>query len=161
LGLVEPMAGGPKAATPAAAHLEAARAAEAFQAAQARYRASRSLCFVLENSGTLYFFANQFPLIELGHTQIDLKKAPGSPTFKSALELWAAIGARQGQVKQIVAFSDPGDILTFKVPPIEGATVYNAYPRNACRWFLVFEDPVGAHINYMTNPDVLSAVFGQ
>ena len=122
-------------------------------------RGSQSLCLVLAESGQLYFLANQFPLLELARTQF-YRSSDHRSSFESALKLWAHIGSAVSEQKQIVAFSDPGDILTFKVPPIDGAKVINAYPHNAFRWFGIMEWPPSAHVNYLTKKEVLSVVFG-
>jgi hypothetical protein len=130
-----------------------------------RIRRSRSLCFILRNSNDLYFFANQFPLLELARAQ---GLSTEEPAHKSALTLWAETISDPKMPKQIVAFSDPGDILTFNVPKIACdipdiacVRVVNAYPHNSFRWLGLFEDPIGAHVNYMTRDDILNIVFGQ
>lgn len=129
-------------------------------ATAATMQTNQSLCFILRNSDSLYFFANQFPLLELARTQGISEPTDDSP-HTSALILWAETVSNAGETKQIVAFSDPGDILTFEVPKIEGAAVINAYPKNSNRWFGLFENPIDAHVNYLTSKDVLDAVFGQ
>ncbi|HLZ81923.1 MAG TPA: hypothetical protein VKQ54_00045 [Caulobacteraceae bacterium] len=135
-------------------------------------RSAQSLCLALEASGDLYFLANQFSLIELGRAQgIDEPRETSSRTgpsrgpsqgssFLDALTLWSESG-RALVPRQIVAFSDPGDVLTFKLPQVGQAKIYNAYPKNASRWLGVFENPQPAHLGYFTNKDVLRAMFGQ
>lgn len=131
--------------------------------AQIRSRNSQALCFILGNSAHLYFFANQFALLELARAQglSDYSVGPvtGSPACTDALSLWAGCGSNYDK-KQIVAFSDPGDILTFQVPKIRGATVVNAYTHNATDWLGLFESPGAAHDNYITSESVLKVVFG-
>lgn len=140
---------------------------------------------VLDRTTDLYFFANQFPLLELGR----LEGAPASfgitaggrtttaPT-SSLLQRWAARRPSAGPVKsgeaapaaplperrQVVAFSDPSDLLTFFVPQLldengKEIKVLNLYDRNAFRWFGSFEDPAKAHTGHSRNPAVLQWMF--
>lgn len=129
-----------------------------------RSRNSQSFCLILTNSNYLYFFANQFALLELARAQglsdFASKTTTGPVACGDALSLWAGCGIHPTGEKQIVAFSDPGDILTFKVPKITGANVINFYTHNAPVWFGAVESPLPAHMNYMTNDDVLKIVFG-
>jgi hypothetical protein len=132
---------------------------------------AQSLCLALQASSNLYFLANQFVLIELGRAQgiegaqsfRDSKGASGGGAqnpFTDALSLWAEVPT--ATPRQIVAFSDPGDLLTFKVPDLgKKAAIFNAYPKNNFRWFGIFEDPGDAHLGYLTSEDVLRGMFGQ
>lgn len=129
----------------------------------ARSRNSQALCFILNNSDHLYFFANQFALLELARAQglsvPSVAPSSGSPACTDALGLWAGCGINPTE-KQIVAFSDPGDLLTYQVPKINGATVTNVYTHNSTDWFGIFESPGAAHGNYLTSNSVLNIVFG-
>jgi hypothetical protein len=64
------------------------------------------------------------------------------------------------QKVQVVAFSDPSDVITFRVPRIGDVDVVNLYVQNATRWFGLFESPHAAHSNYARNKAVLSVMFG-
>jgi hypothetical protein len=132
-----------------------------------------------ERTADLYFFANQFALLELG--RIDIKSSSGgvrslsdagkpqqaSPAY--LLEGWARSGNRAdfiGHPKQVIAFSDPSDFLTFQVPkirdPITGqdlALVVNVYDRNEFGWFGLFSWPATAHTGHSANPAVLKLIF--
>lgn len=136
--------------------------------ASRRSRNSQALCLILGNSDNLYFFANQFALLELGRAQ----GLTGYPSERNpnacadALSLWAGCSPEPPAnpalpAKQIVAFSDPGDILTFGVPKINGASVINVYTHNSTDWFGLFESPEAAHVNYITSDAVLGIVFGK
>jgi hypothetical protein len=148
-----------------AASAKIAPSGEPSVGSEVRSRSNQSLCFVLAKSANLYFFANQFPLLELARAQgvpsspPQLSSEPASST--NALTLWATTNAPPGSEKQIVAFSDPGDILTFKIPRIDGAEVVNAYVKNDFRWFGLFEWPITAHMNYISSDEVLRTVFGE
>jgi hypothetical protein len=136
---------------------------EPAEGAALRNRSSQSLCDVLQASENVYFFANQFALLELGRTQglSDFSTTSTETTHPSALTLWADTRSPGNDEKQVVAFSDPGDILTFEVPRIDDAKVFNVYPHNEFTWFGLFEWPPTTHTDYFTSAPVLSAVFGQ
>ena len=60
----------------------------------------------------------------------------------------------------MVAWSDPSDVITFRVPRIGDVDVVNLYVQNATRWFGLFESPTKAHGGYAKNKDVLRVMFG-
>jgi hypothetical protein len=73
-------------------------------------------------------------------------------------------GSRAGAL-DIVAFSDPNDLLSYSLPkwydnlPMEAnVRVTNVTVNNAMRWFGIIEDPTKAHTGYMNNPDVWKAI---
>ena len=124
---------------------------------------TRAMCAIMALSNHLYFLANQVSLMSLGRAQglWDFRETTGQPTpYSDALSLWAAAGAPGHQDRQIVAFSDPGDLLTFEVPCIHGAKVINIFSHNATDWFGLYESPATAHEGYLTSDRVLSTVFG-
>lgn len=127
---------------------------------RAEIQSSQALCWILRKSANLYFLANQFPLIEMARTQMPETLSGAAPP-ESALVLWGETKDSLDEEKQIVAFSDPGDILTFYVPSIPGVDVINAYPQNATRWFGLLEMPGAAHLNYLVNDKVLQVIFGE
>ena len=124
---------------------------------------------VATQNSLLYFFANQWALLNLAR----IKGLPSSPELEqlgatataspvNLLEAWAAarqIGIEAAKPKQIIAYSDPSDILTYRVPKIEGAIVVNLYDRNEIRWFWVFANPTKAHTGHDQNPAVLESMF--
>jgi len=130
---------------------------------------------VLSRAYYLYFFANQFAMLDLARVDgLDVNSklldfAPDSPSQSispfSALQDWARQKPDEftatGKVRQVVAFSDPSDILTFYVPAIEGAKVVNLYDRNGFNWFGLFENPVTAHTGHSGNKQVLKKLFGK
>jgi hypothetical protein len=66
--------------------------------------------------------------------------------------------ATNAERPQIVAWSDPNDLLSWHVPDIAGAAVVNLYAKNSFRWFWLFENPLGAHDNYAKNNQVINAL---
>ena len=125
---------------------------------------------VLDATAYVYFFANQFGLLELGRLSHAPPAGPGAEAFAGetsgrslhrALTAWGgrphpeAMAADLPVRKQIIAFSDPSDALTFRVPPIDGVTVVNVYDRNGFAIPQVAADPVAAHTGHSNNPHVL------
>ncbi|MGI8839541.1 MAG: hypothetical protein ACR2F8_01950 [Caulobacteraceae bacterium] len=132
---------------------------------------------VVAATSDLYFFANQFALLELGRVsglptaaQPDLARpafaapAPEISPF-AVLSKWStgpAIRpelAASPQPRQVIAFSDPSDMLTYDVPPLPGAIVVNVYDRNEFDWFGLIADPIAAHSGHSRNPAVLKLMF--
>jgi hypothetical protein len=124
---------------------------------------------VATQNSLLYFFANQWALLELARIQ----GLPSSPQLEqivptaattpvNLLQVWAAatqIGVESAKPKQIIAYSDPSDILTYRVPKIKGAIVVNLYDRNEINWFWLFANPMKAHTGHAQNPAVLRSMF--
>jgi len=135
---------------------------------------------VLDDTAYVYFFANQLALLELGRLEDPTEQAPlpatapggtpasdTGPSLHRALTEWAGPGPRARLAgagpayKQIIAFSDPSDALTFRVPPIDGVTVVNVYDRNGIDILHLVADPVAAHTGHDSNPHVLDLMLGQ
>ncbi len=130
----------------------------------------------LERSASLYFFANQIALLELARlTGIEGETRVGgagrgvaaveAPSPIAALaSRWAGapspLRAGRAVPRQIIAFNDPSDMLTWRVPEIGGATVVNIHNRNATAWFGFVADPVAAHTGHRRNKAVLDVIFG-
>lgn len=47
-----------------------------------------------------------------------------------------------------MALNDASDLLTWRVPPLEGVDVHNYTVKNAIHWFWLIENPNKAHLNY-------------
>jgi hypothetical protein len=99
--------------------------------------------------------------------------AQGRPSMKSSfiadLAYWtiqrmafqkgpADLAHAIGGLSQIVAWSDPNDLLSWQLPDIEGVDVVNLYPKNAIHWLWLFENPLAAHDNYAKNKKVIQAL---
>ncbi len=132
---------------------------------------------VVAATSDLYFFANQFALLELGRvTGLAAVARPGLATPALAasapevspfaiLSQWARPPAARPELalaprpRQVIAFGDPSDALTYDVPPVPGAVVVNIYDRNEFDWFGLIADPIAAHSGHSRNPAVLKAMF--
>ena len=148
----------------------------------------RALQYVVERTSLIYFFANQVPILELADLKTDASSslatsapdpdagpAAGQPVMHSETALisqWAQAHAAfeqrlhpndaNAQTKmEIVAFSDPSDLLTWRVPKLRDVDVVNLYPQNALHWFWLFESPTDAHDNYAKNRAVIRVMFGK
>jgi hypothetical protein len=124
--------------------------------------------YVFARTSLIYFFANQIPLLEFPNLE---DKNSRAAHFSQLLGKWAQVQAQfQSSVHpgndaarkkiQVVAWSDPGDLLTWRVPPIGDVNVLNLYVQNATHWFWLLESPTGAHDNYASNKEVLRVMFG-
>ena len=136
------------------------------------FRDSEQAQRVGERTADLYFLANQFALLQLG--RIDglpgpLEAAPSSAVSPvDLLRLWATStppGIESVRPKQVVAFSDPSDLLTFPVPKLRDssgsdiALVVNVYDRNEWSFLRLFANPASAHGGHAGNKDVLDVMF--
>lgn len=127
---------------------------------------------LLDRTDYLFFFANQFALLELARMHLTLpgekkdQQQPAMAAFPSpdalspldGLSRWAGSGASaqqadlEGYPKQVVAFNDPSDALTFDLPCLpHGARTVNVYVRNAIPWFGLFAMPGKAHRGGLDN----------
>ncbi|MGO9319007.1 MAG: hypothetical protein ACLPXT_01005 [Terracidiphilus sp.] len=124
--------------------------------------------YVFARTSLIYFFANQIPLLEFTNLE---DKDSRAARFKQLIGKWAQVqGNFQSSMHpgndaarkkiQVVAWSDPGDLLTWRVPPIGDVNVVNLYVQNATHWFWLLESPTGAHDNYAKNKQVLRVMFG-
>jgi len=136
--------------------------------------------YILERTSLVYFFANQVPLLELANMRgLDAPGlAPGqtptpdtvSSAFNMLMERWKNLREtfakrRSGgdpstaKLPQVVAWSDPSDLLSWHLPAMEGLAVTNLYVRNT-GWHWIIANPAAAHANYATNKEVLRVMFG-
>jgi hypothetical protein len=142
--------------------------------------------YIFERTSLVYFFANQIQLLEItnlettAQTQVpvlqssglDARPIPTAPAenFRALVNRWKQMqsdfqtalhpGDAAAQKKvQVVAWSDPSDVITFRVPKIGDVDVVNLYVHNAHRWFGLFESPSAAHADYAKNKEVLRAMF--
>ena len=140
--------------------------------------------YIFGRMSLYYFFANQLEMLEITNLETGPANpgamrsrglAPPPPTnpaanFRVLVSRWeqfqadfqGAIHPNDGGARrkiQIVAWSDPSDALTWRVPRIGDVDVVNLYVQNAKHWFWLFESPTKAHGGYAGNRDVLRAMF--
>jgi hypothetical protein len=115
-----------------------------------------------------YFLANQIALLQLarvsGSTEHDagpcLSVSGSVPSsiahWRCKREIYLKERASVAPEPQIVAWSDPNDLLSWEVPEIEGVRVVNISTRNSGFEIPPFlESPIDAHANYAKNRHVL------
>jgi len=125
----------------------------------------------LEQTNDLYFFANQFALLELARIQ-GLDEAPrtesaagtaaAQPPSSPLAQLadWGAAPALEGlsaegwRPRQVIALNDPNDLLTYYVPALGELRIVNVLVRNARSWLGLFANPIQAHTEHAANPAV-------
>ncbi len=136
--------------------------------------------YILERTSLVYFFANQVPLLELANVRGPdaAEPAPGealapgaaSSAFNLLMMRWKNLretfarrrsGAEEFNAKlpQVVAWSDPSDLLSWRLPAMEGLMITNLYVRNT-GWHWIIANPAAAHGNYATNKEVLRVMLG-
>ncbi|HVN92862.1 MAG TPA: hypothetical protein VMT38_04170 [Terracidiphilus sp.] len=143
--------------------------------------------YIFERTSQMYFFANQLEMLEITNLESSpqstttaiasrgLAPAPSIPTspaenFRALVNLWKDDQAKFQQVLhpgdpasqekiQVVAWSDPSDIITYRMPKIGDVDVVNLYVKNAAHYFGFLESPRKAHDDYAKNIDVLRVMF--
>jgi len=143
--------------------------------------------YIFERTSQIYCFANQLTPLEVtnlesgppaaagGFTSRGLAPPPEISTspaanLRSLVNQWQQLqtsfqaalhpdnqSARQSV--QLVAFSDPSDLLTFRVPRIGNVDVINIYVQDAPHWLGLIESPNAAHGHYAENKHVLRVLF--
>jgi hypothetical protein len=133
---------------------------------------------VLENTPVIYMMANQLALLDLSTLRRDpnaprrARDIAGEKITNDFAKCWAAArarsAAREGRTapaSQVVAFSDPNDILSWRLEPRNlqfpradwgKVAVTNVFMSNG--EFSapgLFSDPVNAHVGYFVNPTVM------
>lgn len=120
-------------------------------------RAARRLALV-------FMAANQLPILGLAEQQaVAPQAAPAKPM--DALQRFLALRRAEAAPRSesvaklaVVAFSDPNDLLTYRLLPSRYAgpdvAVADVLISNAASWFGLLEDPFAAHLDYLQNKDV-------
>jgi hypothetical protein len=125
------------------------------------------------HTADFYFLANQIALLQLAwvsnSTASDAGACPSASGEKSvpgSIEHWLcerdsylADRASVAPIPQIIAWSDPNDLLSWEVPQINGVHVVNITVRNSgFKLPPFFESPIAAHANYAKNREVLRMI---
>lgn len=128
------------------------------------------------NYGTSFFmFANQLPLLRLGDED-DPPPMIGETTAVKPIGI-RGLGRALQQSRMnrgetaahpvnVIAFTDPNDVLSYRVPKGEDYSTagtlrfVNIRISNAITWFRLVESPVRAHNGYQTNTKVWDVVTG-
>ena len=128
--------------------------------------------YLLGHLSLAYFFANQIPLLELAKLgAVNSKSFLDLETWSAQRKLFAGAGAADGSkpLGQIVAWSDPNDLLTWylgadfqtwQATPASRILVVNNVVKNATTWNWIglLENPEHAHDDYAKNPNVIRSI---
>ena len=120
--------------------------------------------YILQHTSLVYFFANQVPLLELA----DVEGPTASNLIARRLQMWRALRQNFGDATrgpdalpvkppQVIAWSDPSDLLTWCIPEAKPLTIVNLYVRNIW-WHWLIANPGPAHENYASNKSVLRTI---
>jgi hypothetical protein len=114
--------------------------------------------------GLLFMAGNQLPILGLAEQPIGQAALPALPA-QDALQRFLALRRSQAERRgaplqrlSVVAFSDPNDLLSYRLLPARYAAadvaVTDVLVSNARTWLGSIENPVAAHLDYLMNPDV-------
>lgn len=136
--------------------------------------------YILQRTSLVYFFANQVPVLELATMEEPGASAPaqtpeaaqGEATGALSTQMmnWKALRqkfneeragaeASAARAPQVVAWSDPSDLLSWHIPEMDGLVITNLRVRNSW-WHWLLANPLTAHDGYATNEDVLRVMLG-
>jgi hypothetical protein len=118
--------------------------------------------------GLLFMAGNQLPILGLAEQDIgqrgqrqDARAAQEPDALRRFLELRRRQAAPRAETfgrLAVVAFSDPNDLLTYRLLPARYAApdvaVADVLVSNAGSWLGLLENPVAAHLDYLANPHV-------
>ncbi|MET0319863.1 MAG: hypothetical protein ABW069_03970 [Duganella sp.] len=125
----------------------------------------------------LVMAANQIPLLSLADQPLADQPLANQPLASTAPSTIATPAAPPDSLQQLlqqrrpdpdrrqdgarltlVAFTDPGDVLSYTLPPERyagaGVAVFNILVSNAPTWLGLLERPDRAHLDYLANPAV-------
>jgi hypothetical protein len=116
----------------------------------------------------VFMISNQLPILGLAEQQID-QAVPGQEPGglrADALERFLTLRRAQSRAPQnkaatrlaIVAFTDPNDLLSYRLQPSRysavDVVVADVLVSNSRTWISMFENPFAAHMDYLKNEDV-------
>ena len=125
------------------------------------------------HTAEFYFLANQIALLQLAwvsssteHDAGPCPSASGERSVPGSIEHWLCKrdtylkdGASVAPMPQIIAWSDPNDLLSWEVPQIDGVHVVNITVRNSgFKLPPLVESPTAAHANYAKNREILRMI---
>jgi hypothetical protein len=115
--------------------------------------------------GLLYMAGNQLPILGLAEQKIGQRPDSRSIAAPDSLQRFLELRRRQALPRAesvarlaVVAFTDPNDLLSYRLLPARYAApdvaVADVLVSNARSWLGLIENPVAAHLDYLENPDV-------
>jgi hypothetical protein len=111
--------------------------------------------------GLVFMAGNQLPILGLAEQTLVARAMPAQDTLQRFLELRRRQPSpRAGGIARLglVAFTDPNDVLSYRLLPARYAApdvaVADVLVSNGRTWLGLFENPLTAHLDYLANPDV-------
>jgi len=113
--------------------------------------------------GLVFMAGNQLPILGLAEQVPVARAMPAQDTLQRFLELrrrQPAPAPRAGGIARlgVVAFTDPNDVLSYRLLPARYAApdvaVADVLVSNDRTWLGLIEYPLTAHLDYLANPDV-------
>lgn len=125
-----------------------------------------TLAFYLFDDATVFMFANQISLLELGRLRAVCEPKAGGRTCPNAAlrtDLPSEGAAGTSKMTAYVAFNDVNDLLGFELPPYLATlgrfgSLVNVTVRNPGFRNRVIKDPNAAHTRHGDNPAIIQAV---
>jgi hypothetical protein len=120
--------------------------------------------------GLLFMAGNQLPILALAEQDIEHRPDSHSAAALDALQRFLELRRRQSSAPRaepvaslaVVAFTDPNDLLSYRLLPARYAApdvaVADVLASNARTWLGLIENPVSAHLDYLANPDVAGMI---
>lgn len=111
--------------------------------------------------GLLFMAGNQLPILGLAEQPAAATALPAQDALQRFLTLRRSGTERRSDTLArlaVVAFSDPNDLLSYRLLPARYAAddvaVADVLVSNARTWLGLIENPVAAHLDYLMNPDL-------
>jgi hypothetical protein len=120
--------------------------------------------------GLLFMAGNQLPILGLAEQDIEHRPDNRSATAPDALQRFLELRRRQSSAPRaesvarlaVIAFTDPNDLLSYRLLPARYAAsdvaVADVLASNDRTWLGLIENPVPAHLDYLANPDVAGMI---
>jgi hypothetical protein len=116
--------------------------------------------------GLLFMTGNQLPILDLAEQRAT---APQDMRVPDALQRFLDLRRRQPnrradtlQRLAVVAFTDPNDLLSYRLLPARytapDVAVADVLVSNDSTWLGLIENPMTAHLNYLANPEVATLI---
>jgi hypothetical protein len=119
--------------------------------------------------GLLYMAGNQLPILDLSRQDIEHRPDTRTTAPQDALQRFLELRRRQAAPRAesvarlaVVAFTDPNDLLSYRLLPARYAApdvaVADVLVSNARTWLGLIENPVAAHLDYLANQEVADLI---
>jgi hypothetical protein len=119
--------------------------------------------------GLLYMAGNQLPILDLSRQDIEHRPDTRTTAPQDALQRFLELRRRQAAPRAesvarlaVVAFTDPNDLLSYRLLPARYAApdvaVADVLVSNARTWLGLIENPVPAHLDYLANQEVADLI---